>query len=91
MNLTKNKIKMLSNKKTLSIINFLINNNEEVNWSNDNYKIVKESKGNLLVVCKENGFTTKLTNEDLKKCYTDKWAVRQYELIGFPIMYKNNY
>lgn len=78
---------MLSNKKTLSIINFLLNNNEDVYWAGDNYKVKKEKiTGKLLVVCTDNGYTTGLQFDELKECYTSKYAVREYGLWEFPIL-----
>ena len=71
------------NTEILKTINFLIDIKEEVYWSNTNYKIVRESNGNLLVVCKQNGFTSGLTNCDLSKCGTHKWAIRENDLFNF--------
>lgn len=80
---------MLSNKKTLSIINFLLDNNKEVFWATRWYRVKKEKNtGKLLVVCTENGYTTGLKKSDLDNCFADKWAVREYGLWQFPILPK---
>jgi len=80
---------MLSNKKTLSIINFLLDNNKEVYWASTWYRVKKEKNtGKLLVVCTENGYTTGLLKSDLDNCFADKWAVREFGILGFPILPK---
>jgi len=71
------------NTEILKTINFLIDIKEEVYWSNTNYNIVRESNGNLLVVCKINGFTSGLTDCDLSECGTHKWAIRENDLFNF--------
>jgi|TARA_R100000081_G_scaffold66100_1_gene34007 hypothetical protein len=74
----------MSNKNILETINFLLNNNEDVYWSNSNYHVKKDSKTNkLIVVCIENGYTTPLEKEDIKDCGTHKWAIREYDLYDF--------
>jgi len=71
------------NIEILKTINFLLNINEDVYWSNTNYNIVRESNGNLLVVCKLNGYTTGLQNSDLSECGTHKWTIRENDLYNF--------
>ena len=72
-------------KNTLKQLIFLLDNNMEVNIYNDNYE-VKNDRGSLIVVCKYNGHTIGLPDEDLKLCYCSFWAVRRHkELKGFKI------
>lgn len=73
----------LSNKEILKTINFLLDNNETVFWSNQNYEVKRESNGKLIVVCTSNGFTSGLQNAELKECGTDKWTIREYNLKNF--------
>ena len=66
-------------------LDFLLKNNMEVNIHNENYQ-VKNDKGVLIVVCKSNGFTSRLEENEIKECYTSKWNVREHEeLEGFNI------
>ena len=75
----------MDNENTAAQLNFLLENNLEVNLHNENYE-VKNDRGSLIVVCKINGHTTGLLYNDLKKCFTNKWNVREYEkLKGFNI------
>lgn len=74
-----------SNENTAAQLNFILTNNMEVNIHNENYE-VKNDKGVLIVVCKSNGFTSRLEKHEIKDCYTSKWNVREYqELEGFNI------
>ena len=85
MNLTKNK-GIMSNQEILNTINFLLNINEDVYWSNSNYQVKKDTNNELIVVCSINGYTTPLTNCDLKKCGTHKWAIRENSLYNFNLI-----
>ena len=76
----------MSNKNILKTINFLLNINEDVYWSNTNYQVKKDSDNKLIVVCTNNGYTTALTNCDLKDCGTHKWAIRENNLINFKLI-----
>ena len=76
----------MSNKNILKTINFLLNINEDVYWSNTNYQVKKDSDNKLIVVCKNNGYITPLTNCDLKDCGTHKWAIRENNLINFKLI-----
>ena len=71
------------NTEILKTINFLLNINEDVYWSNSNYRVKKDTNNNLIVVCAINGYTTPLTNCDLKDCGTHKWAIRENDLYNF--------
>ena len=82
---TLNKNKM-TNQEILKTINFLLDNNEDVYWSNSNYNVIREKNGNLLVVCNKNGFTMGLQNSELKDCGTHKWAIRENNLINFKLI-----
>lgn len=73
------------NENTREQLNFLLDNNMEVNIHNENYE-VKNDRGVLIVVCKSNGFISRLEDNEVKNCYTSKWNVREYEeLEGFNI------
>jgi|TARA_R100000781_G_scaffold13581_2_gene11685 hypothetical protein len=72
-----------SNKEILKTINFLLDNNETVFWSNQNYEVKRETNGKLIVVCTSNGFTVGLQNCEIKDCGTDKWTIREYNLKNF--------
>jgi hypothetical protein len=76
----------MSNKNILKTINFLLNINEDVYWSNTNYQVKKDNDNKLIVVCTNNGYTTPLTNCDLKDCGTHKWAIRENNLINFKLI-----
>jgi len=72
-------------KNTLKQLSFLLNNNIEVNIYNDNY-VVKNDRGAFIVVCKYNGHTIGLPDEDIKNCYASFWAVRGHKVLkGFRI------
>ena len=76
----------MSNKNILKTINFLLNINEDVYWSNSNYQVKKDTNNNLIVVCTKNGYTTPLENSDLKDCGTHKWAIRENDLYDFKLI-----
>ncbi len=72
-------------KNTRKQIEFLLSNNMEVNIHNENYD-VKNDRGNLIVVCNLNGYTTPLQDSEIEECYASKWYVREYEeLTGFNV------
>jgi hypothetical protein len=76
----------MDNENTAAQLNFLLENNMEVNIYTNDYQ-VKNDRGSLIVVCKRNGYTIRLLNEDIKKCFTNKWNVRENkELQGFNII-----
>ena len=76
----------MTNQEILKTINFLLDNNEDVYWSNSNYNVIREKNGTLLVVCNKNGFTMGLQNSELKDCGTHKWAIRENNLINFKLI-----
>ena len=45
----------------LNEIKQAVDNGMEVYWSNPNYEVRKDTKGQYLIVCKSNGYTTGLT------------------------------
>ena len=76
----------MQNENTLKQLYFLLDNNMEVNIYNEAYQ-VKNDRGSLIVVCKRNQHTIGLPHEDIKKCFTNKWNVRENkELQGFNII-----
>tara|TARA_R110000822_G_scaffold144535_1_gene283203 strand:- start:288 stop:524 length:237 start_codon:yes stop_codon:yes gene_type:complete len=76
----------MDNENTLKQLHFLLDNNMEVNIYNEAYQ-VKNDRGDLIVVCKYNQSTIGLPHEDIKKCFTNKWNVRENkELQGFNII-----
>tara|TARA_R110002020_G_C15690142_1_gene719746 strand:+ start:183 stop:416 length:234 start_codon:yes stop_codon:yes gene_type:complete len=76
----------MTNQEILKTINFLLSINEDVYWSNSNYKVKKDADKKLIVVCDINDYTTPLTNCDLKKCGTHKWAIRENDLYNFKMI-----
>ena len=64
-------------EKRLQDIKLLLDNKETVNWMNDLYDVEYDTDGTLIVVCNQNQYTTKLTNNDILDCYTDKWTIRE--------------
>ena len=76
----------MDNENTAAQLNFLLENNMEVNIYTNDYQ-VKNDRGSFIVVCKDNGHTIGLPDEDMKNCYTNKWNVRENkELQGFNII-----
>jgi len=76
----------MTNQDILKTINFLLSINEDVYWSNSNYKVEKDTDNKLIVVCTINDYTTPLTNCDLKECGTHKWAIRENDLMNFKLI-----
>lgn len=76
----------MQNENTLEQLNFLLDNNMEVNIYSGDYE-VKNDRGCLIVVCRYNGSTVGLHQDEIKKCFTNKWNVRENEeLQGFNII-----
>lgn len=78
--------KELTKEIYLQKINWALDNDIVVNINSDIYEVKKEKWGKLIVVCVQNGACFGLQDEEIMKCYINKWDVRENEeLRGFNI------
>ncbi len=79
-------LKQLNKEDYLQKINWALDNDIVVNINSDIYEVKKENWGELVVVCISNGSCFGLQDEEIMKCYINKWDVRENEeLRGFNI------
>ena len=79
-------LKQLNKEDYLQKINWALDNDIVVNINSDIYEVKKEKWGELVVVCISNDSCFGLQDEEIMKCYINKWDVRENEeLRGFNI------
>lgn len=78
--------KELTKKDYLQKINWALDNNIEVNWKSDNYRLFRDSSNAIIVECVSNGFCMGLQDSEIMDCCINKWDIREnVELRGVKV------